>query len=85
VQIFSVRHIQFIVKNTFKATCFDSTEPPSSLFVRTDPYLITVHLGPQVFTVMVYIMRRLNVAGFEIKIQININPYPAIVENMVSS
>ena len=31
----------FIVKNTFKATCFGSTEPSSGLFVRTDPYLIT--------------------------------------------
>ena len=42
VQIFfSVKHIQFIVKNTFKATRFGSTEPSSGLFVRTDPYLIT--------------------------------------------
>jgi hypothetical protein len=28
----------FIVKNTFKVTCFGSTEPSSGLFVRTDPY-----------------------------------------------
>jgi hypothetical protein len=41
VQIFSVRHIQFIVKNTFKATCFGSTGPSSGLLVRTDPYPIT--------------------------------------------
>jgi hypothetical protein len=41
VQIFSVKHIQFIVKHTFKATCFGSTEPSSDLFVRTDQYLIT--------------------------------------------
>jgi len=26
-RFFSVKHIQFIVKNTFKATCFGSTEP----------------------------------------------------------
>jgi len=38
VQIFSVKHSQFIVKNTFKATYFGSTEPSSGLFVRTDPY-----------------------------------------------
>jgi hypothetical protein len=38
VQIFSVKHIQFIVKNTFKATCFGFTEPSSGLFVRTDPH-----------------------------------------------
>jgi hypothetical protein len=41
VQIFSVKHIQFIVKNIFKATCFGSTEPSSGLFVRTDSYLVT--------------------------------------------
>jgi len=42
VQIFfSVKHIQFIVKNTFKATSFGSTEPSSGLFVRTVPYPIT--------------------------------------------
>ena len=28
----------FIVKNTFKVTCFGSTEPSSDLFVRTVPY-----------------------------------------------
>jgi len=41
VQVCLVTHIQFIVKNTFKATCFGSTEPSSGLFVRTDQYLIT--------------------------------------------
>jgi len=41
VQIFLVKHVQFIVKNTFKATCFGSTEPSSGLVVRTDPFLIT--------------------------------------------
>jgi len=40
VQIFSVKHIQFIVKYTFKATCFGSTEPSSGLFVRRDSYPI---------------------------------------------
>jgi len=41
-QIFSVKQIQFfIVKNTFKATCFGFTEPSSGLFVRRDPYPIT--------------------------------------------
>ena len=46
VQIFfSVKHIQFSVKNTFKATCFGSTEPSSGLFLRTDPYLIASTFG----------------------------------------
>jgi hypothetical protein len=45
VQIFSVKHFQFIVKNTFKATCFDSTKPSSGLFIRTDPYPITSAFG----------------------------------------
>jgi hypothetical protein len=48
--ISSVKHIQFIVKNTFKATCFGSTEPSSGLFVRKDPYLITSTFGiPSVY------------------------------------
>jgi len=35
---FSVKHVQFIFKNTFKVTYFGFTEPSSGLFVRTDPY-----------------------------------------------
>jgi len=50
VQIFSVKHIQFIVENTLKATCFGSTEPSSGLFVRTDPYPIASTFGiPSVY------------------------------------
>jgi hypothetical protein len=45
VQIFSVKHIQFAVKDTCNATCFGSTEPSSGLFARTDPYPITSTFG----------------------------------------
>ena len=49
-RFFSVKHITFIVKNTFKATCFGSTEPTLGLFVRTDPYPITSIFGiPSVY------------------------------------
>jgi hypothetical protein len=45
------KHIQFIVKNTFKATCFGTTEPSSGLFVRTDPNPITSTFGiPSVYS-----------------------------------
>ena len=55
MQIFSVKHIQFIVRNTFKATCFRSTEPSSGLFVRTDPYPITSTFGiPSVYNDGIY-------------------------------
>ena len=50
MQIFSAKHIQFIAKNTFKVTCFGSTEPSAGLFVRTDPYPITRTFGiPSVY------------------------------------
>jgi hypothetical protein len=48
---FSVKHIQFSVKNTFKAICFGSTEPSSGLFLRTDPYPIASTFGiPSVYS-----------------------------------
>jgi hypothetical protein len=50
VHIFSVKHIQFTVKITLKATCFGSTEPSSGIFVRTDLYPITSTFGiPSVY------------------------------------
>jgi len=56
VQIFSVKHIQFTVKYTFKATCFGSAEPSSGLSVRTDPYPITSTFGiPSVYNVGIFI------------------------------
>jgi hypothetical protein len=39
------KHIQFIFKNTFKVTCFGSTEPSLDLFVRTGPYPVTSRFG----------------------------------------
>jgi hypothetical protein len=41
LQILLVKNIQFIVKSTFKAPRFGSTEPSSGLFVRTDPITST--------------------------------------------
>jgi len=42
---FSVKHTQFVVKNTFKAICFSSTEPSSGLFVRTLRILNVLAIG----------------------------------------
>jgi len=71
VQIFSVTHIQFIVKKTFKATCFGSTEPSSGLFVRTDPYPITSTFGiPSVYNDGIY---NAYTVWYFFKIQIEIN------------
>jgi hypothetical protein len=42
---FQSNTLNFIVKDTFKATCFGSTEPSSGLFVRTDHYPTTSTFG----------------------------------------
>jgi len=47
----------FIVKNTFKATCFGSTEPSSSHYFKNRSILkLPVHLVSQVFTMTVYLL-----------------------------
>jgi hypothetical protein len=38
-----------------KATCFSYKEPPSDLYIRTDPYLVFgVRVGSQLFTLLGY-------------------------------
>jgi len=54
-RFFLVKHVQFIAKNTFKATCFGSTEPSAGLFVRTNACPITSTFGTTSVAMMVYV------------------------------